>query len=345
MPAPAPTLRSLAKVLGLSRTTVSDALRGSPRVDPATAARVKKAAKAAGYRRNPLAGALMSELRRSRGTTFRGVLAAVDFHEPDRPASAARFHRELVLGADARATDLGFKIEKFLVGHNGLSVHRLDTILQSRGIHGIVLLPAWAEPDLSALDWSHYAGIYTDYIIERPALHSVCSDHYRSLLAALHRTATLGYTRPGLFLQKHHDERLQYRWGAAFRTFQEQHRTLPPVPPLTVDTFSRDAFVAWFRQHKPDVVLSHHTEAIDWMESCGAAIPATHGFVSLNVLMKTRPCAGLDLQPRQLGARGAELLIAQLQRNESGIPAWPSTTTIPAHWVDGPTLRPPAPPR
>ena len=345
MPAPAPTLRSLAKVLGLSRTTVSDALRGSPRVDPATAARVKKAAKAAGYRRNPLAGALMSELRRSRGTTFRGVLAAVDFHEPDRPASAARFHRELVLGADARATDLGFKVEKFLVGHNGLSVHRLDTILQSRGIHGIFLLPAWAEPDLSALDWSHYAGIYTDYIIERPALHSVCSDHYRSLLAALQRTATLGYTRPGLFLQKHHDERLQYRWGAAFRTFQEQHRTLPPVPPLTVDTFSRDAFVAWFRHHKPDVVLSHHTEAIDWMESCGAAIPATHGFVSLNVLMKTRPCAGLDLQPRQLGARGAELLIAQLQRNESGIPAWPSTTTIPAHWVDGPTLRPPAPPR
>jgi LacI family transcriptional regulator len=347
MPAPAPTLRSLAKVLGLSRTTVSDALRGSPRVDPHTAARVKQVAKEAGYRRNPLAGALMSELRRSRGTAFRGVLAAVDFHEPDRPDSAARFHRELVLGADARATDLGFKVEKFIVGHNGLSVHRLDTILQSRGIHGIFLLPAWDEPDLSALDWSHYAGIYTDYIIERPALHSVCSDHYRSLLAALHRIATLGYTRPGLFLQKHHDERLQYRWGAAFRTFQEHHPGIQPVPPLTVDKFSRDAFIAWFRKHKPDVVLSHNTEAIDWMESCGAVVPSTHGFVSLNVLMKTRPCAGLDLQPRQLGARGAELLIAQLQRNEAGIPAWPSTTTIPAHWVDGPTLRPPAaaPPR
>ena len=78
MSAPAPTLRSLAKILGLSRTTVSDALRGSPRVDPNTALRVKKAAREAGYRRNPLAGALMSELRRSRGTAFRGVLAAVE---------------------------------------------------------------------------------------------------------------------------------------------------------------------------------------------------------------------------------------------------------------------------
>ena len=339
MPAPAPTLRSLARTLGLSRTTVSDALRGSPRVDPVTALRVKKAAREAGYRRNPLAGALMSELRRSRGTSFRGVLAAVDFNEPDRPDSAARFHSELVAGAQTRATELGFKLEKFSVGRAGITVQRLDSILQSRGIHGIFLLPAWDEPDLSHLDWTRYAGIYTDYIIERPALHSVCSDHYRSLLAALQRLATLGYTRPGLFLQKHHDERLQHRWGAAFRTFQENHANIRAVPPLIVETFSREVFLKWFRRHKPDVVLAHNTEAIDWMESAGAKIPSMHGFVCLNVLMRTHPCAGLDLQPRQLGARGAELLIAQLQRNEAGIPEWPSTTTIPAHWVDGPTLR------
>ena len=104
---PAPTLRSLARVLGLSRTTVSDALRGSPRVDPNTAERVHAAARAAGYRRNPLAGALMSELRRSRGTAFHGVLAAVDFNEPDRPAHAARYPRALQVGAEARAADIG----------------------------------------------------------------------------------------------------------------------------------------------------------------------------------------------------------------------------------------------
>src|SRR6185369_7821463 len=126
MPGPAPTLRSLARTLGLSRTTVSDALRGSPRVDPGTAARVKVAAREAGYRRNPLAGALMSELRRSRGGAFRGVLAAVDFNEPDRPDNGARYHLELVTGAEVRAVELGFKVEKFSVGHAGVSVQRLD---------------------------------------------------------------------------------------------------------------------------------------------------------------------------------------------------------------------------
>lgn len=334
-----PTLRSLARTLGLSRTTVSDALRGSPRVDPNTAARVKKAADDAGYQRNPLAGALMSELRRSRGSAFRGVVAAIDFNEPNRPAAAARYHRELIGGAENRGTELGFKVERFAVGNGGVSVQRLDSILQSRGIHGVMLLPVWDEPDLTNLDWSTFAGIYTDYIIEHPALHAVCPDHYRSLLAALQRLERMGYRQPGLFLQKHQDERLQFRWGAAFRAFQENHPEVKAIPPLIVDTYSREDFVKWFRKHKPDVVLAHNSEAIDWMEACGAKLPETHGFVSLNVWMKTRPCAGLDLQPRTLGARAVELLIAQLQRNETGIPQCPSTTTIPALWVDGPTLR------
>lgn len=343
MSAPAPTLRSLAKVLGLSRTTVSDALRGSPRVDPNTALRVKKAAREAGYRRNPLAGALMSELRRSRGTAFRGVLAAVDFTELQRPDHAPRYHRELIAGADARAGELGFKVETFSVGGVGVSVQRLDSILQSRGIHGVILLPAWHEPDLSALDWSCFAGIYTDYIIERPALHSVCPDHYRSLLAALQRLAGLGYRRPGLFLQRHQDERLQYRWGAAFRAFLETHPEIAPVPMLSLEQpVAGPEFSRWFRKHKPDVVLGHNTDAIEWMESCGAAVPATAGFFCINKINTTRPCAGLDLQPRTLGARATELLIAQLQRNETGIPEWPSTTTIPGRWTDGPTLRPAA---
>lgn len=334
-----PTLRSLAAALGLSRTTVSDALRGSPRVDPATAVRVRKAARDAGYRRNPLAGALMSELRRSRGTTFRGVLAAVDLNEPDVPVSS-RFHRELVLGAENRATELGFKVEKFFANRGGLTVHRLDSILQSRGIHGVMLLPSWDEPDLSKLDWSRYAGIYTDYMIERPALHSVCSDHYRSLMGVLQRLVSLDYRRPGIFLTKHHDERLQHRWEAAFRVFLGSNPHIEAVPPLITETTPvSEQFITWFRRYQPDVVIGHNTEAIEWMENAGAKVPATHGFVCLNVLTKTCPTAGLDLLPRMLGARAAELLIAQLQRNETGIPDWPVTTTLSARWVDGPTVR------
>jgi LacI family transcriptional regulator len=339
MKSPAPTVRSLARTLGLSHTTVSDALRGKGRVDPATVARVQKAAREAGYRRNPLAAAVMSELRRSRGGTFRGVLAALDLSEPDR-APHGVFHRELITGGRARAAELGFKLEEFVVNTQGMTIPRIDMILQSRGIHGVLLLPSWYAPDWSGLDWSRYAAVYTDYVIERPPLHCVCCNHYRSMVALLARLHERGYRRPGLFLERGRDERTQRRFSAAFRSYQESEHAAEKIPLLMAEGEHRkDEFMTWYRRHKPDVVIGHFTEAIDWMEAAGATFPETGSFVSLNVLYKTRPCAGLDQQPRELGARAVELLIAQLQRNERGVPDWPTTTTIPARWVEGPTVR------
>lgn len=336
----APSVRKLARALGLSHTTVSDALRNSPRVRAETRQRVLAAATDAGYRYNPLASALMSEMRRSRAGTFRGVIAVLDLDNPDnRPANAARYHRELIRGASERAAQLGFKAEAFVLGDRGISSARLDTILQSRGIRGVFILPTVNFPDLSRLDWTHYAGVYADYIIERPALHSVCSDHFRSMVTALNRLDHLGYRRPALVLEKHHDERLLHRWEAAFSIHQRLHSKFALLSPFIAPQLNREEFIKWFKKTKPDVVLCHRSEVIPWMEECGASVPRTHGFCCLNVLTNKLACAGLDLQPRVLAARGVELLIAQLYHNEYGVPEVASTTTIPAHWVDGPTLR------
>jgi LacI family transcriptional regulator len=332
------TVRSLARTLRLSVATVSTALSGRGRVSADTRRRVLQAARLAGYRHNPLAATLMSELRRARGQVFRGVLAAVDLFEPARAPHGA-FHRELLVGAKARADELGFKLTEFFVGRDDLTVARLDLVLRARGIHGVLLLPAWHAPNWSGLDWGHYAGVYTDYNIGEPALHCVCCNHYRSMMLTLARLRERGYRRPGLFLERGRNERIHHRWGAAFHAFQEGSTAASPVPPLFSSDLGRAEFERWFKRYRPDVVISHYTETIDWMESCGARVPDTHGFVCLNLLYKARPCAGLDQQPRELGARSVELLIAQLQRNERGVPEWPTTTTIPARWVEGPTLR------
>jgi LacI family transcriptional regulator len=333
-----PTVRTLALSLGVSRTTVSEALRGNACVHPATAARIRSAAEAVGYKANPLVGAVMSEVRRSRNQIFRGVIAAIDLDETGRPAASGKFHAALTAGARQRALELGFKLETFLVGSKGVTFERLDTILQSRGIQGVMLLPSWEPPDFSKLDWTRYAGIYSDYVIDHPALHSVCSDHHRSLMSALGRLQALGYDRPGLVVQSQQDERLQHRWEGAFSAYQRNHPEIGTVPPLIVPEVNAANFSRWFRKYTPDVVLAHDPVVMTWMTAAGARVPRTHGYFCLNVTQTDRPCAGLDLHPHALGARGVELLIAQLQRNERGIPSPASTTMIPGHWVDGPTL-------
>jgi LacI family transcriptional regulator len=293
-----------------------------------------------GYRHNPLAGALMSEMRRSRTGTFRGVIAVLDLDGASaRPSHVARYHRDLAAGATERADGLGFKAEPFVIGQAGISANRLDTILQSRGIRGVLLQPVSESPDLSRLDWSRLAGVYADYFIERPALHCVCADHHRSMITALQRLHAMGYKRPGLVLEQHRDERLLHRWEAAFRAYQDHHGVFAGIAPFIVPEVTHSEFVPWFKSNKPDVVVAHQAEIVTWMAECGARVPDTHGFCCLNIVTACVPCAGINLQPRVLGARGVELLIGQLLRNEYGVPDQASTTTIPGLWTDGPTLR------
>ncbi len=336
----APTLRSLARELGLSRTTLSDALRGSPRVKAETVARVRAAAKAAGYERNPLTGAVMSQLRRSRGQQFRGVLAVVEIIAEGHSALAVRYNDALMSGISSRANDLGFKVERFVVGPHELTLPRLDTILHTRGIQGLILLPAVGFPDLSALSWNRYTAVYADYFIDHPPLHCVCSDHYRSMIALLQELHARGYRRPGLFMDIPLDERLQFRWEGAFLALQKYLPGITQVPALQFRDLTRPMFEAWFRQHNPDVVLGHFPEVMEWMKGCGAKLPKTHAYVCLNSLRTSGNCATIDFQAPLLGSRACELVIGQLLHNEFGVPSQPSLTTITAKLIEGPTLRP-----
>lgn len=333
------SVRELAKRVGLSHTTVSDALRNHPRVRRETRERVQREAEALGYRYNPLAGAVMSEIRRGGVETFRGTVAVVDVEsQAEREEGARNYHRAVYGGAKAAAETMGFRTEPFVLGKR-MSIARLGQVLETRGIRGVLVLPVEVEPDLTGLPWDRLTGIYTDYIIERPGLDCVCSDHFRSMVILLQKVAELGYRRPGFAISLAQDERLLHRWEAAFRTHLLYDPRFQAVPPLLVPEVRRQAFLPWFRKQKPDIVLCHRAEVLDWMKEAGAEVPRTHGFGCLNVMMSPVSVAGMDLQPHLIGQRAVQILASQIHHNAYGLPGTASTMTIPARWVDGPTAR------
>jgi len=336
------SIRVLARKLGVSHTTVSDALRNNPRVSTKTREMVQRAAKEFGYDYNPLAGAIMSEIRRSSVGSFRGVTAVVDLEsDQDRSPGAAAYHSLILRGATEAAGRLGFKVDHFVLGEEHISLPRLNSTLTSRGIRAVLFLPIKGTPATSELDWDHLTGIYTDYLITDPAIHTVCPDHFRSMTIALSKLIEMGYQRPGLILTEAHDRRLLFRWEAAFASYWSHNTDHELTVPLATNELTREAFIEWFQFTKPDVVLAHRPEVFHWMKELGCKVPETHGFCCLNLIVSgPLDASGLDLQPKMAGGRAMELLISQLQRNEYGIPEVPSTTTYAAKWKDGPTLRP-----
>jgi LacI family transcriptional regulator len=136
-----------------------------------------------------------------------------------------------------------------------------------------------------------------------------------------------------------HNARLLHRPLAAYEAYQATHEDTAHLASLLMWNPNEKEFAAWFRESKCDVVLSHLPEAFEWMRKAGARVPETHGFCLLNVENSEVPCAGLDLQPRLIGERSMEMLVAMVLRGERGVPVQPLTTLVPAKWVHGPTVR------
>ncbi len=332
------SLRDLARVLGISHTTVSQALRNNPRVKLATRERVHKAARKIGYQRNPLASLVMAGMRLKSGHAFRGTLGIIDLDSSKLHSRAAAIYRhEVIKGATERALDLGFRTELLaLRQHAGVNI---ENILQSNGILGGLILPVHDAQTIVSIDWSRYAIVYTDYNDGLPALHNVCFDKLAAIRMALRRLCELGYRRPGLVLEQSEERYLQHRWSAAFFDVECGHVQKTPESIFTVSEGMCLDFALWFQKYKPDVVIAHNVEVMQWMIDQGARVPETHGFCCLNITKKADfNCAGLDWKARLIGIRGIEQVIAQLQRGEYGIPEQPIRMGVSPHWNEGSTL-------
>jgi LacI family transcriptional regulator len=129
-------MAQVAERAGVSKNTVSLALRGSPRIPVETRERVEAAAKALGYQRNAAVGVLMAELRRSGSARFEATLALLNANEDPE---AFRKHPTVpvyVAGARKRAAELGYGLDEFWLHDPDISGKRLASILKARGIRG-----------------------------------------------------------------------------------------------------------------------------------------------------------------------------------------------------------------
>lgn len=337
-----PSLRSLADACGLSPSTASRALSGHPNVKPAVREQVLAAAVRLGYRRNQLVGALMSHVRSGHTQRFLGTLAVV--HVPSPEQLTPRPMQQLMIdAARERARALGFNLDVFSLDQSRPAA--LGRMLHARGVQGVIMLYSTITDTDRGFPWAHFALAEIDYGATVLQKHAVQIDHHLTLTGALFRLRTLGYRRIGMFIERFKDDRLLFKWNAAFRAFQEVQGGIGHVPVLMRAKMSEEEFLAWHREHEPDLVIGHLDVAIEWMRDANIAVPRQTGFFNLNWNERGRPCAGLDLRPELQGTAAVDTVVAQIHRNERGLPVDPHSVLVSGRWVDGPTLRRSAPRR
>lgn len=337
MNSPRVTLADIARRAGVSRTAVSYALRDDANIAPVTRARIRKAAAELGYRPDPVLAKLMAHLHAGRGRRYAGKLAFINVHEDAgywRHTAALEDFRG---SAERRAAELGYATEEFWLHEPGRSPRRLAQMLVARGIHGLVIGSTGRHGSVVEFPWAKFAAVTVGYSVASPALHRVVTHHYRNTRLALQKVAERGERRVGLVVSKGSEALMEDLHLAAFLAYQQDLPATVRVPPLRCEKKSALELVEWFREHRPEVVLTTDLGVAAFAEA-GIRVPADTALVKLLLWTEDKAEAGVRPGYERLGGAAIDLLVGQLHRDEFGVPSDARIVQVEGRWCDGASL-------
>jgi LacI family transcriptional regulator len=340
------TMQVIADQVGFSKNTVSLALRGDPSISAATRELIKKTADKLGYQPNAIVSHLIAQLRAGRTARFQAKLALINAH---RDPKAFRTHATIpayVAGCERRGLQLGYTFDPFWLHDPKLKAASLSRILHTRGIKGIIIvglmdhnqLPAPLQPV-----WNEFPCVVTGVRTRDPALSFSCVDHHDLVIQAFERALALGYQRPALVVEDRIDRLVEGRFSGAMLTAQQSLPAARRVPAFMQPQQARSEgkpFQTWFARHKPDVLLSLYNIVFPWLKDRGVRVPEDVGVIQLEWRASHPEIAGMNQHNDAVGEAAVDMVVGQIHRNESGIPAFPRATLIGASWVEGASVRP-----
>lgn len=334
-PAARPSLRTLAALAGVTSMTVSLALRDHPSISAATRARLKKLAAEQGYQPDPTVAKLMHHLRTRRGQRTQASLCGLRLRPAPLTPQGYDYGQQAVEGARRRAESLGFRFTEMFIDEPGIAPRRLQRILASRGVEGLVLLPMVQPVALPRLlDWSMFSTVAATSSVLAPRFHTVIPDQFSNMLQLCRRLNERGLLRLGLATHTDHDVRVEHRVAAAHGWHNTVHRR-QPIGALSIDrrALDRRALAGWVEANALDVVISDSEHDLDLIAS---ALPGRWRrrltLVSTSVHPPLARYPGINEKPEEVGAAAIEALAAMIQRGERGVPAAARTVLIPGEF-------------
>jgi DNA-binding LacI/PurR family transcriptional regulator len=326
-------MREVAARAGISRSAVSLALAGHPSIPSPTRARVRAAAEALGYRKNPLVAALMS-VRRNGGvdTMAQASLAFLTSHAAPDSWRQVATHRRFHAAASARALKRGFSLEEFSLSDPAMRPERLEALLRARGIHGALAAPLPGDQTSLNFDVRHFAVVGVGSSVRIPAIDRVSDDHFYGAQLAFAHSLALGYRRIGLAVAANISHRLEHRWWSGFLVAQQKVPARDRIPALMPETREQIPvrLSAWIERHRLDAVIFSHRTPTEMSRA-----PAAVGLVSLSVHEANGTIAGIRQNEDQVGEEAVDLLVSKLHDWHTGEAAAPRLLLVRGAWTAG----------
>lgn len=333
------TLRDVARSAGVSHTTVSLALRNSPKLPPKTCAHIQRHAETLGYRPDPRMHELMDAMRARRANRRSDTLGYLIAY-PDREAwkkdqTLSRYYEGIMDQANA----CGYQVEIFWLHEPGMTDRRLGEIIRNRGIDGVIIAPLPKSQLLfQDFPWHYFSAVELGYSLAEPRLCRACHNHFLSMQLLVNRLHARGYRNIGFAMEEDQDARVLHLWRGAFLAatdlFPSEYRTPMLVPKI----WKREFLDVWLKEHRPDIVISVGMEVYRWLKADRAHNKNTPDFATADLVPSMSDATGIDQNSHQIGAAAVDVLISLMRTNARGIPAVPRIVMVEGEFVEGTEL-------
>lgn len=336
------SLAMIAAKVGVSTMSVSRALSNSPKVSEAKRQEILRVAKEMGYKPNPRLSKLMLEMRMTRLRGQSPVLAVVNTF-PDANSLKKENGPHLysfLQGVRKRASDLGFRVDVFSMGYPPMKASRLENILCTRNVEGVILFPFPYDRETLDIDFSHFPVAALGRSQAKQNFHRASPNYFNSVEMAFERSLQLGHRRIGALLTDIIDIRSGGRYSAAFLQFLERHSDLPHIPILHVKHISSEEIESWIAEHRPEVVFGMGARTHERLSKMGYRIPEDFSYIGLELPLPQDFISGINSNHILVAEAGVDLVINQINANERGLPEFPKTVLVDGYWVEGKTLVP-----
>ncbi len=334
-----PTLRSLAKLAGVSAMTVSLALRNSPRIPEATRLRLQALAREQGYRPDPAVTKLMHHLRTKRHLRLQAVICGLRSRST---GDESRYGDLIAKGAKRRAESLGYAFETLWLDDIESDNRRTQRLLRSRGVEGLVLLPMASPVSISKLlAWDHFSVVTATLSVLAPHFHGVIPDQFGNMMKLCSHLTQKGIDRIGLVTLSGHDLRVDHRFTGAL-AWHSLYGKVRPVPPFIAESWppSKRELTRWFLDTKPEALIGDSESCLTTIRTIlGDKLPARLPLYCTGLRSDESLYPGVNELPEDIGSAAIEILSGLLQHGVKGIPKTPYLTMLGGKLVE--TVRTP----
>lgn len=337
---PRVTIRDIAERAGIHFTTVSLALRNSPRLKQSTRERVQKLAKEMGYTPDPMLASLNAYRQTKQPLQYQATIAWIhNWVSPDRLYGSAEF-LQYYLGAIERGKQRGYKIEEFWLREPGMTIDKLHRILRARNIQGALIAPQPQFRTYLDLKYNVLSAVTFGHSMQPPVLDLVTNHQSHTINRLLDHVLELGYQRIGLCVPQDWNAKVENAWSNAMTILHAERPDLQRVAPLwdPWENENTNVLKKWIQREKPDVILSHH-KVYHRLIQMGIEMPADIGFASPFLNDNDEEISGIYQNDFLIGQKAVDMVIGMLQRNEVGLPESPVRVLVEGIFRPGKTLR------